>query len=69
MSDPVKLQTYNFGREAVDSDGNHYTLANPGHSWGNEYTRDDDPDKDHNYLTTETDGSGNITEGCKDWPW
>ena len=67
MSDPKNIHICNFGREAYDDDGNHYTQVDPGNAWDHAFHKDGDEDTEHPYLAHEDD-DGNTT-ASKGFPW
>lgn len=67
MSDPKNIHISFTGDEAYDDDGNHYTRTDPGNAWDTTFTRDDDPDKEHDYYV-HRDDDGNTT-ASKEYPW
>lgn len=67
MSDPKNLHVYDFGRQAVDDDGNHYTEVDPGNNWDHAFQQDGDKDTEHPYIAEEHDDGS--TTASKGWPW
>lgn len=68
MSDPKTLHTYDFGRQAYDDEGNHYTQTDPGNAWDTTYRQDGDKDTEHDYFVEKRGDDGDVT-ASKGFPW